>query len=220
MAGRRLPSESDVTCSLVPLCRLHWLWNKLRAFAEAHNTMNEAEQFEAIVSQYYEGLFKFAMSLTRSENEARDLTQHTFCTWANKGHQLRDASKVKTWLFTTLYRAFLAVRRKRSLFPHHELEAVAAELPPAASPEVANQVDSAHILSALSQVDDVYQAALALFYIDDLSYEEIATALDVPVGTVRSRLSRGITQLRRIVLPEDATCETDVIERDGRVIGA
>jgi RNA polymerase sigma-70 factor (ECF subfamily) len=181
--------------------------------------MNATEQFEGIVSQYYEGLFRFAMSLTRSESEARDLTQHTFCTWANKGHQLRDASKVKTWLFTTLHRAFLAVRRKRSRFPHHELEAVAAELPPAASPEAANQVDSAHILSALSQVDDVYQAVLALFYIDDLSYEEIATALDVPVGTVRSRLSRGITQLRRIVLPEDASRKADDIGCDSNPVG-
>ena len=71
--------------------------------------MNPSEQFEAIVSEHYEVLFKFAISLTRSENDAADLTQHTFHVWATKGHQLRDQSRVKPWLFTTLHRAFLSL---------------------------------------------------------------------------------------------------------------
>ena len=58
--------------------------------------MNSTELFEAIVSDYYEPLFRFAMSLTRSESDAGDLTQQTFYIWARKGHQLRDVSKVKT----------------------------------------------------------------------------------------------------------------------------
>jgi len=74
--------------------------------------MNSAEQFEAIVSEHYEPLYRFAMSLARMEADARDLTQQTFYVWATKGHQLRDLSKVKTWLFTTLHRAFLEARRK------------------------------------------------------------------------------------------------------------
>ena len=61
--------------------------------------MNSADQFEAIVGEHYEPLFRFAMSLTRSKPEAWDLTQQTFYIWATKGHQLRDLSKVKTWLF-------------------------------------------------------------------------------------------------------------------------
>jgi Sigma-70 region 2 len=66
--------------------------------------MNAIDPFEAIVCEHCEALFRFAMSLTREESEARDLTQQTFYTWATKGHQLRDISKVKTWLFTTLHR--------------------------------------------------------------------------------------------------------------------
>src|SRR6059036_3726916 len=122
--------------------------------------MSSADHFETIVSEHYEGLFRFAMSLTRAEAEAWDLTQQTFYLWATKGHQLRDISKVKTWLFTTLHRAFLATRRKQRRFPHHDLEEAEAELP-AFCPEFANEVDSSQVLLALARVDEIYQAAVA-----------------------------------------------------------
>src|SRR4051812_17385389 len=117
--------------------------------------MNLIEQFEAIVSEHHEVLFRFAISLTRSQADAEDLTQQTFCTLAKKGHQLRDASKVKMWLFTTLHRAFLAARRKQTRFPHHNLEAVAEELPASELPEPANYVDASHAVAALAKVDEV-----------------------------------------------------------------
>ena len=85
--------------------------------------------FESVVSGYYEPLYRFAISLTRSEADACDLAQQTFYMWATKGHQLRDASKVKSWLFTTLYRAFLESRRHLTRFPHSELTEMDADLP-------------------------------------------------------------------------------------------
>jgi RNA polymerase sigma-70 factor (ECF subfamily) len=169
--------------------------------------MNSPENFEAIVSEHYEVLFRFAVSLTRSQGDAEDLTQQTFYVWAKKGHQLRDASKVKTWLFTTLHRAFLATRKRHNRFPHHDLESVANELPPVESPLLANHIDASQVLVALAKVDEIYQAAVALFYLDDLSYHEIAGVLEVPVGTVKSRLSRGIAQLRDILLGNEASSE-------------
>jgi RNA polymerase sigma factor (sigma-70 family) len=160
--------------------------------------MPSAEQFEAIVCEYYEPLFRFAMSLTRAEADARDLTQQTFYVWATKGHQLRDISKVKTWLFTTLHRAFLEGRRRQTRFPHDDLEEVSNELP-APSPDLPNQMDSSRVLSALAKVDEIYQAAVALFYLDDCPYKDIALILEVPIGTVKSRIARGISQLRQIL---------------------
>src|SRR5882724_1628573 len=160
--------------------------------------MSSAEQFEAIVCQHYEALFRFAMSLTRMESDAQVLTQQTFYVWATKGHQLRDVSKVKTWLFTTLHRAFLETRRRQIRFPQHDLEEVSNQLP-AFSPRLAEQVDSSQVVSALGRVDEVYQAAVALFYLDDCSYKDIASILGVPIGTVKSRIARGIMQLRGIL---------------------
>ena len=165
--------------------------------------MTSDEQFEAIVCEHYEPLFRFAMSLAREESDARDLTQHTFYTWATKGHQLRDQSKVKTWLFTTLHRTFLQGRRRQMRFPHEGLEEVSQELP-APSAEPADQVDSSQVLSALSKVDEIYQAAVALFYLQQCSYKEIAAILEVPMGTVKSRIARGITQLKQIMLSGDS----------------
>ena len=164
--------------------------------------MNSADQFETIVSDHYEALFRFAMSLTRQESDAWDLTQQTFYVWARKGHQLRDLSKVKTWLFTTLHRAFLVARRRHSRFPHHDLDAVAQELP-TVSPELAHETDHAQVLLALGSVDDIFQAPVALFYLEVCSYNEIAEILELPMGTVKSRIARGIEQLRDILVSDE-----------------
>jgi len=159
--------------------------------------------FEQLVARYYEGLYRFALSLSRSEDQACDLTQQTFYLWAAKGHQLRDKSKVKSWLFTTLHREFLGRRRRETKFRHHAMEAVEHELP-SAKATVVNDLDGATAIRALQEVDETYRAPLTLFYLEELSYAEIAEALDIPIGTVMSRLSRGKTQLRRILAVESA----------------
>src|SRR5215813_4891202 len=93
------------------------------------STSSVSLDFESLVARYYRSLYKFAFSLTQAEADACDLTQQTFYIWATKGHQLRDESKVKTWLFTTLHREFLESRRRHSRFPHYELSEVEPELP-------------------------------------------------------------------------------------------
>jgi RNA polymerase sigma factor (sigma-70 family) len=161
--------------------------------------MNSTDHFEALVTEHYHPLFRFAMSLTHAESDARDLTQQTFYTWAAKGHQLRDETKAKTWLYTTLHRAFLQTRRRQTRFPHHDLDEVSQQLP-VQLPEFTNQSDCAEVLPALKKVDEVFRGAVALYYLEDCSYKEIATILGVPVGTVKSRIARGLAQLREILL--------------------
>ena len=68
-------------------------------------------EFPQLVETHYRGLYQFALSLARAEADAADLTQETFLRWAEKGSQLRDASKAKSWLYTTLYRQFLSRQR-------------------------------------------------------------------------------------------------------------
>ena len=60
--------------------------------------MADSPDFDSLVADYYRPLYQFAVTLTRDEADACDLTQQTFYIWANKGHQLREKSKVKTWL--------------------------------------------------------------------------------------------------------------------------
>jgi RNA polymerase sigma factor (sigma-70 family) len=151
--------------------------------------------FETLVDRYYGGLYRFALSLTQQESDAADLTQQTFQIWALKGHQLRDPSRVKTWLFTTLHRQFLQTRRKADRFPHVELGEADGELP-SISPAAVEALDAGVLLDTLGRLDPAYQAPVALFYLEDHSYQEIADILKIPLGTVKSRISRGIGQLQ------------------------
>src|ERR1700721_2237812 len=119
--------------------------------------MAESLDFENLVACNYQPLDQFAFSLTRDEAESCDLTQQTFCIWAAKGHQLRDESKVKTWLFTTLHREFLGSRRRQTRFPHFNLELAEAELP-VVEPVFSSRLDTELVLGALSSLDEAYQA--------------------------------------------------------------
>ena len=160
--------------------------------------MASAWDFEGLVARYYEPLYQFAFSLTRSEADACDLTQQTFYVWATKGHQLRDSDKVKTWLFTTLHRQFLESRRRQTRFPHQDLETAEFELP-IIEPNAISRLDTAKVLASLDRVDESFQAPVALFYLQDCSYKQIAGILDLPLGTVKSRISRGIGQLQKLL---------------------
>jgi RNA polymerase sigma-70 factor (ECF subfamily) len=155
-------------------------------------------EFERLVEAHYASLYRFGLSLSRSESEACDLVQQTFLHWAAKGHQLREPAKARSWLLTTLHREFLRARRHEARFPHHEMSEVAAELP-AIAPTMMDELDSGAAMRALLQVDEVFRVPLSLFYLEDLSYKEIAAFLDVPAGTVMSRLARGKAQLRDLL---------------------
>src|SRR5580658_8043744 len=88
----------------------------------------QALDFQEIVDRFYSGLYRFALSLARNPTDACDLTHQTFSLWASKGHLLRDESKVKSWLFTTLYHEFISQRRRDMRWPKQELSEVEHEL--------------------------------------------------------------------------------------------
>lgn len=160
---------------------------------------NPEIDFRQLVADYYQPLYRFAYSLAKNQDEASDLTQQTFVVYAEKGESLRDASKVKSWLFTTLYREFLRLRRRSANMAVHEPEIIEAEAP-VVDPSIVNRLDGRSAVEALENVDENYRAALVLFYLKDLSYKEIAETLDIPIGTVMSRLSRGKAQLKKALL--------------------
>lgn len=169
--------------------------------------MRSEVDFESLVLEHHAALFRFAVSITRHEADAVDLVQETFLRWAEKGHQLNDVAKVKSWLFTTLYREANARRRRVTRFPHDPIEDVESELPPVECPAPAS-ADAGLVLAALDRLDANYRAAVALFYLEDYTYPEIAGILEVPVGTVKSRVARGLARLGQMLRPGEIADST------------
>ena len=151
-----------------------------------------------IVDRFYGSLFQFAVGLTRSESDAADLVQQTFLSLSQRLHQIRDFSKIECWLFTTLRRNFLIKIRRCRKHPEVEFLPDVHDLP-AVDPEPWISLDGRTVRRSLSQVDETYRTALELFYLSNLSYREIGEALEIPIGTVMSRLSRGKAQLKSIL---------------------
>ena len=156
------------------------------------------EHFEQLVNQWYDPLFRFALTLTRDPEEARDLTQNAFLKWAEKGHALRAASKAKTWLFSVVHHAFIDQVRRHQRHPSVGIDEM--ELPSidraVDSRSAERSLDADTVLEALGQLDERFRAPLALFYLEGHSYQEIANILEVPIGTIMSRLRRGKDHLR------------------------
>ena len=163
-----------------------------------HRVTETPPSFEQIVDAHYQGLYRFALSMCRREATAQDLVQQTFLQWAKKGHTLRDASKVKTLLFTKILREWLGFARREKKYEQGEFEPDLHGSAPQEDEE-APRVDNATLQLALNELDPNYRAPLVLFYMKELSYREIAETLGVPIGTVMSRLSRAKDNLRAIL---------------------
>jgi len=154
--------------------------------------------FENLVGLYYRDLFRFALRMARNEADAFDLTQQTFYIWAIKGHQLRDAANVKSWLYTTLRREFLQLRRRGSCFVDQDWIEAAEQSGPISSALV-DRIDARTMLRCLSQIDENFRAPLVLFFLKELSYKQIAQVLEIPLGTVQSRIARAKAHLYQLL---------------------
>ena len=154
------------------------------------------DEFEELVDQYYQALYRFGISLAKNPDRASDLVQQTFVIWAQKGHQLKDRSKAKTWLFTTLYREHLSNARKSQRHPEVEIGEMEHEIG-GEEDHSYRKLDARRAVQLLGKLDETFRAPLTLFYLQQHSYKEIAEILNVPIGTVMSRISRGKEQLRK-----------------------
>jgi RNA polymerase sigma-70 factor (ECF subfamily) len=154
---------------------------------------------EQIVTEFYADVFRFAMSLAQDEHVARDLTQEAFRRLAANAGRVTDPGRAKSWLFTTLYREFLAGRRYAQRF-------FAEAADPGSEPlaeltvEFVHGLDAEAVMAALGDLSEAFRAPVALFYLEDLTYAEIAETLGIPLGTVMSRLARGKAMLRNQLL--------------------
>ena len=151
----------------------------------------------ALIEAQIPGLRRFATSLLRGDRErADDLVQDTLERALSRWHLRRAGGNLRGWLYAILYNRFLSdQQRLRRRGPHGALSED-AEIP-----GVAGGQDSAlehrDLLRAFSALPEEQRSVLLLIAVEDLSYEEAAQVLGVPIGTVMSRLSRARERLRR-----------------------
>jgi RNA polymerase sigma-70 factor (ECF subfamily) len=155
-------------------------------------------EVSCLVEQYYDRLYRYAYRLSGSHCEAEDLTQQTFLAAQSCLEQLRDATRVRGWLFTILRNFYLKSLRDQ---PEQGVASLDVSAEPADAPAEDVLVDSAELQTALQELPEEYRTPIVLFYFQEFSYKDIADQMGVPIGTVMSRLSRGKTWLRRRLTP-------------------
>lgn len=153
------------------------------------------KDFEGIADLHYKNLYYFALNLTRNGADAEDLVQQAFLKLAKGYSKVRDIGKVKSWLFSTLYRQFIDQRRKINRYPEIQYEETSVETLAIEPTGIGEGLDCGGVLAALKSLKESLRLPLTLFYFEHYSYREIAEAMELPLGTVMSRLYRGKAEL-------------------------
>ena len=155
------------------------------------------DEFAGAALSHIDSLYGMALRLTRRAADAEDLVQDTYLKAFRSAHQFEAGTNLKAWLFTILHNTFRNNRRHDGRSPvdvdSDVVERAANEGPADQSPEqlLTRQSLDADLQAALDALPDAFRQAVWLRDVEELSYGEIARVLDVPLGTVMSRISRG-----------------------------
>lgn len=157
--------------------------------------------FSLLVERHQTRVFNVALRVLGDPEDARDATQDAFMSVLRKLSQFRGESAFTTWLHRVTVNSCYDILRKRRRQPMLRLVADEDDPMPETGPPVPDHaeatVDSIDVSRALQLIPEEYRVTLVLADVQDLPYEEIARVLDVPVGTVKSRVHRGRIALAR-----------------------
>jgi RNA polymerase sigma-70 factor (ECF subfamily) len=152
--------------------------------------------FDGWVRQYQRLLFGIAYWWTGSRADAEELTQEAFFQAYRSRSSLRNVEAVKAWLLGILRHCYSQMRRRNG---NREAELPLEEVPEAAGKQDQFSADVLALHQSLARLDERHRLPLVMFYFQELSYREIAEALELPIGTVMSRLSRAREMLHQIL---------------------
>jgi RNA polymerase sigma-70 factor (ECF subfamily) len=155
-----------------------------------------------LVDEHYAALYRYAYRLSGSTADAEDLTQETFCKAQLCFSQLKDSGRAKPWLFSILRNAYL--HRVRADRQHGCISLDGVGDVPEPSPEPLPPVDPEQLQRALNELPEAFRTPIILYYFEDFGYREIAEQMDLPMGTVMSRLARAKASLRAQLLPSES----------------
>lgn len=168
---------------------------------------NDDSQVSIDFSEYLDALYSYAVVLSRNRTEAEDLVQETCLRALRAMDRLRPDSNLKSWLFTILRNIWLNQLRQSRTVPEAFDGDVAEDQAnkPAGTPRdpytiYVSKIEREQVRDAIEQLPLEFREIILLREYEELSYEEIATLLGCPVGTVMSRLARARSKLRDLLL--------------------
>jgi RNA polymerase sigma-70 factor (ECF subfamily) len=161
-------------------------------------------EFNGLVEREIPRLRRYARALTRSADRADDLVQETLLRAISKSHLWQTGTDIRAWLFTIMHNHYVnMVRRAMRDEATIDIEQMSSSLVAVTDPTASSQLRE--LDQALARLPGEQREVILLVGLEGMSYETAANVLSVPVGTVRSRLSRGRDALRRLMgLPEKA----------------
>lgn len=156
---------------------------------------------ETLIARFHGDVYRYAYRLCGRVQDAEDLAQQVFLIAHQRLEQLRDPANARAWLLAITRSQYCRMcRRKRPLLAddsEFQLDGVADDVP--------EELDIEALDLALASLDDDFRVVLLMFYMEQLSYREIAEQLGIPIGTVMSRLARAKARLRQTLVSSELT---------------
>lgn len=157
-------------------------------------------ELQSIVVQFYEDVFRYAYRLSGNGDDAADLTQQTYLLAGRRLHQLREIARCKSWLLAIVRTCFLKSIQRRRPTLATDVELQVGQVAGVVNEE---EVDREAIGIALNSLPETDRLILMMYYFEELAYKDIARQLDIPIGTVMSRLSRAKQRMRQQLEDKD-----------------
>jgi RNA polymerase sigma-70 factor, ECF subfamily len=164
--------------------------------------------FDGLISRYEVKAFQYAFRLTRNSEEASDVVSDAFIRVYNAIGNFKGQSSFSTWLYRILTNCFLDIRKKAkpvssldvaSQSGNGEIERQIEDTKPTPHDETERTEREERMERAVNKLPEYQRAMIVMYHIDMLTYEEISEALDLPIGTVKSRLNRARLTLRDLL---------------------
>ena len=168
-------------------------------------TMDNDAGFNQAAMEHIDSLYGYALTLTRDATEAEDLVQETYVRAASAANRPDPDSNLKGWLFVIMRNAWLNQLRHKNTGPRF-VELDPGEPPPVETQEnphvvYLRKLERQQVRDAIQSLPHAYREIVVLRDIEGFTYQEIATVLDCPAGTVMSRLGRERWKLRQMLQP-------------------
>ena len=178
----------------------------LNQFRNCLSESEDLECFEKHLSPHVSMLYKSAIRMCGSPNDAQDLVQETLYCALKSFHQLQNPAKSKYWMFSILRNLFLKDIEKNKKRAEIDFDSVCGKLSDWQHLEgdfLRAEVRS-NIQEVLDKLDERLRVSLVQFYFEGLSYKEISKSLNIPIGTVMSRIARAKVHLKRELLRSES----------------